>query len=423
MSEIILSDQQMGGVDKAAAWYHTDPAERKPYFVLSGPAGTGKTTTINTLVKKLNIYPRFAAYTGKAALVIQKTTGYQASTIHSLIYDYVTPDKAACEELYNAIHDEENPPTPADKQKMQHDLTELSKPQFVIAEDSALLGTKLLILDEVSMVNQELLDDLLSFEVPIIALGDPGQLPPIDGAGALFKGDPDVLLTEIHRQAAGNPIIQAVTDARNGMPWPASPTYDLNDRFFAFAKYKCDPASMKDICLASDQLITGKNDTRKTVNAKMRGWLGFDVQDPYPQIGERLCCWKNDKEKNLFNGLMVEVVERGELYDTYVELYIRTEIMPEGAEPMKVRALRAYFDSYYDKEAMKRVKWFDRKGNQEFDFGYCITVHKAQGSQWEKVGFLDDGLFKGWRDKAKERRQLVYTAGTRASEHLYCIKD
>ena len=69
-------------------------------------------------------------------------------------------------------------------------------------------------IDECSMVDEELGRDLLSFGKPILVLGDPAQLPPVKGGGFFTETAPDVMLTEIHRQAEGSAIIRASRAAR-----------------------------------------------------------------------------------------------------------------------------------------------------------------------------------------------------------------
>ena len=231
----------------------------------------------------------------------------------------------------------------------------------------------------------------------------------------MFVGTPDVQLEEIFRQAAENPIIKAATMARQGIPWGYH-VEEPDDKRFRNLRFGAmsDPAFKTD-CMDADQVLCGMNKTREDLNVRMRSWLGYDVTNPYPQVGETLCCWKNDKIKGLYNGDQCTVVSAGNVYEDYLELEVRLE---DGGKTVMVKALRALFDKYYDPESMKRVKWFIRKNLQEFDYGYALTVHKSQGSQWDKVLFMDDGLMRGWSAKAKERRQLVYTAVTRAAEKL-----
>ena len=111
-----------------------------------------------------------------------------ARTIHSLIY---RPREAEAE-------------------------SEDSSPTFVLNEDSAAARASLIIIDECSMVDEELGRDLLSFGKQVLVLGDPAQLPPVRGGGFFTDAEPDVMLTEVHRQAADNPIIRMSMTVREG---------------------------------------------------------------------------------------------------------------------------------------------------------------------------------------------------------------
>jgi exodeoxyribonuclease-5 len=124
---------------------------------------------------------------------------------------------------------------------------------------------------------------------------------------------------------------------------------------------------------------------------------------------------KNNAEKQLFNGLMCEVVAVRELLDVSIQLDLKLETDPEGKAPTPVLALRAHFDVYKDPESLKNIPWYLKDGIDEFDFGYAITCHKAQGSQWDKVLIWDD-KFLIW--KKQERKQWLYTAITRAVDSV-----
>lgn len=394
----------LGKADAVLGFGDDDEKAALPVFKLHGYAGTGKTTVIRALLAEWSGTAKFAAYTGKAALVMQRQ-GLPATTIHSLIYKVVPPNKSKCEELFKKIREVGDA---GEKKRLQQELEVEQKVRFDLKtpEESDLGQADLLVLDECSMVNDDMLRDLRTFGVPILALGDPGQLPPIDGSGALVRGVPDAFLTEIHRQAQDNPIIDFATRARSGIPIPAGKKGGSMKCF----RYQLDPK----IFLAVDQILTGKNVTRQDVNRRVRSMRGFS--GTYPQVGEKLICLRNDKVKMIFNGQMGVVTEVGELLTSSIELTIAMEGMP-GSEipPIKVRALRAHFDSYDDKEAIKNVKRWEYADANEFEFGYAITVHKAQGSQWDNVLLWDDG-FLGW--KPIERKQWFYTGITRAAQNI-----
>ena len=101
---------------------------------------------------------------------------------------------------------------------MRQALSQMKKPRFALNPQSDAAHARLIVLDEVSMVGEEMARDLMSFGKPILVLGDPGQLPPINGEGAFTNDAPDVMLTEIHRQAGESAIIRLATMARQGEP-------------------------------------------------------------------------------------------------------------------------------------------------------------------------------------------------------------
>ena len=146
---------------------------------------------------------------------------------------------------------------------MRQALAQMKKPRFALNPQSDAADAKLIVLDEVSMVGEEMARDLMSFGKPILVLGDPGQLPPIKGEGAFTRDAPDVMLTEIHRQAAESAIIRLATMARQGEPIG----FGEYDRCVAkMRKGDVTPAQ----ALRSGQLICGMNATRLQLNNAMR---------------------------------------------------------------------------------------------------------------------------------------------------------
>lgn len=402
MSEITLFPAQLEGKEKVLKWFEGD-TKTTPIFRLFGYAGTGKTTVIREIIKDIKGVVLFAAYTGKAALVMKKN-GLPARTLHSLMYIPILPDK----ELYNELKTNlASAKAAEDREGMKELYDQLRDAQtlsFELNDESLLHKAALLVLDECSMVNDEMLADLLTFNTPILVLGDPGQLPPIHGTGALILAKPDVMFTEIHRQALDNPIINMSFRARTGKPIALG---DYGDSSHIKAtQLTNDKAS------AFDQILTGKNTTRRTWNRKMRKLLGFE--GTYPAIGDKLICLKNQKKLNLFNGLICEVKDIIEEFENFIEMTITTELGNE----VVVRTHRAHFDEYSKPGLVKSLKWWDFRDTEEFDFGYAITVHKSQGSQWDNVGFYDD-KFLSW--KKPERCKWLYTGITRAAENITLI--
>ena len=177
----VWSPQQDAALLAVSAWLKDRNGPQ--VFRLFGWAGTGKSTLAVHLAQDVKTV-KYAAFTGKAALVMRKRGCKGAQTIHSLIYTLVSEKEG--------------------------------EPRFIIDEESAAADADLIVIDEVSMVDEQLGKDLLSFGTKVLVLGDPFQLPPVQGAGFFTTEEPDIMLTEIHRQAADNPIIRLSMSVREG---------------------------------------------------------------------------------------------------------------------------------------------------------------------------------------------------------------
>ena len=228
--EIVLNPQQIEAKDKILNWWKYQK-EEKQYFVLSGYAGTGKTFLAKHIVSNyLNIPEEkiaFVAPTGKAALVLIQRGAYSASTIHSLIYNRV-------EKEY--------------KNEINGKLVKTKRMEFV--KKPSIPKYEIIILDEVSMVEEDIFKDLLSYGIPMICLGDPCQLPPITkDNGALSK--PDFTLTQIVRQSEGNSIIKIATMARNKEKIPTGNYGNV----LVLNKNSISEEQMRKILLGADQIL------------------------------------------------------------------------------------------------------------------------------------------------------------------------
>ncbi len=399
MSEITLYPEQQKAKELALLWleaFKRDPRSTPQIFRVFGYAGTGKTTVIKSFTNEIPGVVLYAAFTGKAALVMQRN-GLPASTIHSLIYMPILPDKKLFFKMKEGFALAQESGDKDMQKEFSDQMREAQSMHFELNDESKLYNAALLVLDECSMVNDEMLQDLLTFGIPILVLGDPGQLPPISGTGALIADKPDVLFTEIHRQALDNPIINLSFKARKGLNIPL-------DDYGESSHIKLRDLT-KEKALAFDQIMVGKNTTRRNWNRRMRGILGYDGM--YPNVGEKLICLKNQKSLGLFNGLLTTVEEIIEEFDDYIEMSLTTELNKK----VIARVHRAHFQEYHQPGLVKSLQWWDFKNTEEFDFGYAITVHKSQGSQWDNTGFYDD-KFLSW--KKSDRCKWLYTGITRA---------
>lgn len=409
-----FSREQQLAIDKVHHWYERSSEQVFHFF---GYAGVGKTTLAKYFADGINGNVLYGAYTGKAAYVLQTKGCEDARTIHSLIYHSREKGKANLirleAELVQMVAEFVSLGIPEKDFHLRNSYAELvaeiarekfhaTQPMFVLNPESDAKDADLIIIDECSMVDAKMGEDLLSFGVPVLVLGDPAQLPPVGGAGYFTENvKPDVMLTEIHRQAAESPIINMATRVRNGEGLPVGKYGDCE---VVASGTKLDPERV----LAFDQILVGRNRTRFATNQKVRRLLG--IEDKYPIVNDRLVCLRNNHELGILNGAIFEVTDVEGIIDGHVHM---TVISEDTQQQVKVHAHEQHFlEGNGD-----NIKWFDKKDAEEFDFGYALTVHKSQGSQWKSVGVFDES----WCFRA-DRNRWLYTAITRAAENLTVVK-
>ncbi|MBR3191620.1 AAA family ATPase [Bosea sp. (in: a-proteobacteria)] len=359
------SPQQDAALAAVADWLKAGSPQ---LFRLFGYAGTGKTTLARHIAEGVDGTVVFAAFTGKAALVLRNKGCEGAQTIHSLIYRSRGVDEES--------------------------------PTFVLNRESTAAKAKLIIIDECSMVDEELGRDLLSFGTPVLVLGDPAQLPPVKGGGFFTEAEPDVMLTEVHRQAADNPIVRMSMIVREGG------RLEVGD--YGASRIIRRAEITPEIVLSADQVLVGLNKTRRLYNARMRQLMGHVAN--VPAVGEKLVCLRNDKSKGLLNGGAWIVQE----LKTSKKGLITMRVTPEddtGGKPVKVSVMPNFFDGTEDE-----VPWELRRHTDEFTFGYALTVHKAQGSQWDNIVMFDEAF--AFRE---HRARWLYTGLTRAAETITVV--
>lgn len=374
-------------------------------FRLFGYAGTGKTTLAQSAVEGVSGRVLYAAFTGKAALVMRRAGCLDAGTIHSLIYHPKDKSQARLRELEEEMEDlGADPEGNHDRlAEIEHQITmergNLKRPAFSLNLASELSEAALLVLDEVSMVGHSVANDLLGFGTPILALGDPFQLPPVGDGGFFTDARPDALLTEVHRQADRSPIVKLATWIRSGKGVPKPGTYGDGDELRVVPR---GSTSIEDL-MQYDQVLVGRNKTRKSVNAQARRHLGYGDHE-FPQPGERVVCLRNDHQAGLLNGSTWTVVECAEVPETGL-LGLVVEDAETGAR-IETPALR---EPFLGEEVPFGAQW----DGAQFDYGYALTVHKAQGSQWDSVYLVDEsGAFR------ENSANWLYTGVTRAQSRL-----
>jgi ATP-dependent exoDNAse (exonuclease V) alpha subunit len=366
----VFTPHQDEALKVVGAWLRANPGQggTPQVFRLFGYAGTGKTTLARHLAQAVDGKVLFAAFTGKAALVMRSKGCERASTIHSLIYK----TRESGEEV----------------------------PSFDLWDDAPASKASLIVIDECSMVDAELGRDLMSFGVPLLVLGDPAQLPPIQGGGFFTDAEPDAMLTEVHRQAVDNPIIRLSMDIRAGR--------NLEPGHYGETEIVTRDTLDAQRVVEANQVLVGRNATRRAYNMRMRQRRGFDGE--MPVTGDKLVCLRNNKRKGLFNGALWQVEEKPSRRRDIIKMRLQPDDSFAG-KGIKVSVRPECFTG-----GIETIEWQLRKRHDEFDYGYVLTVHKAQGSQWEDVVLFDEsGVF------AESRQRWLYTGVTRAAKRLTLV--
>ena len=388
-------------------------------FVLCGYAGTGKTFLIDHAVRALGLTPGksaiFVAPTGKAASVLLRS-GTPAGTVHSLIYT-----------REEDIEVDEN--------------GEVISERFLrfVRKEKIDPEIKLIVVDETSMVSDEVLRDLLSYGVKCLFSGDPAQLPPVGGTNTLLTM-PCVTLTQIVRQEKDNPIVKLASLARAGK---ALPYGSYGESVQVIPKNSLTPAERRQLFLKADQIIVGTNRTRETINREIRSYLGISASAVLPVDGEKLICTLNDWSKtiddkgefHLVNGIIgvCRGVEEGE--DGLAKLDFKADFLDKQVEdlPFDTGIFREgrYYHGYGGKacflqngalvyennrEMLKRFKVRREDTVCRFEFAYAVTCHKAQGSEYDFVVVFDESRI--FDDGAR----WLYTAITRAKKRVVSLR-
>lgn len=398
-----LSAEQDAALKKASEWFRSARrGEASQVFRIFGPAGTGKTSLARYLAEEISGTTLFCAFTGKAAHVLTMA-GCPAATIHSLIYVSRDRSRARLLGLERDLCDLRERGGDAALEAsllraIQAERRALASPCFTLNSESDVKRAALAVVDEGGMIDARLGSDLLSFGIPVLVLGDPAQLPPIHGQGFFNTDSPDVLLTEIHRQARDNPILRLATMAREGR----SPGLGSYGSSRVISRHDMTP----DVALAADQILLGRNATRHKVNQRVRALLGRASE--LPEVGDRLVCLRNNHEVGLLNGGLW-TAKGVEFLDPNVLLEIESEFEGQGDLCVEAHAF-----PFTQEEA---PPYWTRKEAEEFAFGYGLTVHKAQGSQFREVVILDEShVFRG------DRWKWLYTGITRAIESVCIVR-
>ena len=384
-----LTKEQQEGLGIAVYRYKRG----EKYSVIAGYAGTGKSTLVQHIIAALGIPELdvvYCAYTGKATLVLSRKGCKNTSTLHKL--------------LYNARL---NPKTG----------TFYFTPRYRLE-----YPYKIIVVDEVSMLSQEMWQLLLRHDAYVLALGDPGQLGPVksDIDSGLLK-NPHIFLKEIMRQAEGNEIIRLSMAIRAGEP--------LRDYHGSHVKIIPKEELTTGMLTWADTILCAKNETRHKLNAQVRELLG---QGPEPEIGDKIICLKNywevlsAEQTPLVNGTIGYIAEIQKSYNPIIKTDVFIISFEDEIEELYSNIMIDAGLLLKNKSSLTKADYVRLTRNEqtrryipkEFAFGNAITTWKAQGSEWDNVLLFEESF--PWIEE--DHRRYLYTGVTRASEKIVVVK-
>ena len=394
-----LNEKQKNGLTLALQRYKN----KEKYTVIAGYAGAGKSTLVRFIIEELKTYGVketdvcFACFTGKAAQVLLKKGNKNVITLHKLLYKSIPKESGGFVRI----------PNPS-------------------------IPYKIVVVDEVSMAPKTLMDLLFKHDVYVICLGDPFQLPPVDKKEDNHLLDtPHIFLDEIMRQAQESEIIQLSMAIRENRPIEAFQGKEVQ----ILNKEELNTGMLT----WADQILVATNATRVSINTQMRMLLNFGEK---PQDGDKIICLRNywdcfsDNEEPLVNGT-IGILKDSFLTKRYlpsivkstdglshIDLIMGDFISDSGMYFHSLEMDKKMIDTGEFSLDWKTVYQLNRNPKTrdipplEFTYGYAITCHKAQGSEWDKVLVIEE---KFPFDKIEHARWL-YTAVTRSSEKLVLVR-
>ena len=389
---MVLTTKQEEGLRIAVQRYK----DKEPYTCIAGYAGSGKSTLVRFIVDALQVPLNevcYIAYTGKAAQVLRRKGCANAMTAHRLLYRSI----------------------PLENGRFRHIPRKSIEPFQVI------------IVDEVSMLPKRMWETLLAHNKYVIALGDPGQLPPVGGDNNDILEHPHVFLDEIMRQAQENEIIRLTMHIREGKRLEAFSGNDV--RIVPRSEIQKDG-----FLFWADQILCAKNVTRRQFNSIIRQ-VSLHVDDNLPIVGDKVICLRNDWDfvnlsgDALVNGLSGTVNKityvdwQHPSYNPFMEKTPIIDITTDYDENSSFEGIDIDYKLFNEGEPS--INWQNWKKipaiyhPHEFDYGYVITVHKAQGSEWDKVTVFEEYM----KDQSREDfKRWLYTATTRAAKKLIIVR-
>jgi exodeoxyribonuclease-5 len=451
-----LSNDQRVAYDAIMKWI--DGSRRGGVLSLGGYAGTGKSTLVSLVANQIEL-PSFCAFTGKATSVLRRKLGAAGTetclaqrcrydsygeplpisddpfcgTIHQLIY-------AACECLEPEVVEDTDENGKVTKRFIYPEKDENGR--CVLCGGDGWHRRKeldrdysLIIVDEASMVNDAMLADLRGYGVPILAVGDHGQLPPVSGTGSLMK-EPNLRLEQIHRQAAGNPIIELSRLIREESRIPE--TFNGGDTVrFGQLRFVNQLIGERYADASAERLLEmglacHTNKRRIALNDAVRQARGT-VGGPFP-AGEHVICLKNMRAEGgrhpVANGMRGVLQKDAEIKKNHKGEESNTHILGSVAFPedgIEAHTYEMLWEQFRREGTFSSIEDLARETGLHswsqagalFDFGYAMTVHKMQGSSFDDLVVCAE---RGYHMNDEEWKRWLYTSVTRAAKKLTVLR-
>ena len=423
-----LSDEQRSAVDRIESWLDTDGA----FFRLLGVAGVGKSRTASAFGLALaerggNV--AYAAPTAKACEALRSRGARPTATLHRLLYK---PRPKNVERLLEQIRVlrsqlEENPHLAARIRLLEREC----EVEFDLKSVGSLNDVDLLIVDEASMVSSSVGNDLAaSLGGKCLLVGDPLQLPPVQ-ADPFVPDGPSVELREVHRTAKGSGILRLAASLRDDPTCAASRSLLAEVSPDVRVLSPRNPDALLAELDVADAVLCHRNDTRQTLNRIVRerrhdsGALDVTAGDfdAVPLPGDLLVCLKNQETHGFWNGGTAEVLESEVVDDPFgPEKLVSLALDYDGRRTDALVPIGHFLGTYDASKDVPPAKMHARRYQKgrvsAFAYGYALTVHKAQGSEYDRVLVVNDHT----RLSGDEYRRWLYTAITRAKEQVSLVR-
>jgi len=369
--------------------------EGRKRFVISGKGGTGKSYILTLMVQISDIFSiswNACCYTGKGTNVLRERGVRNVSTVHGMMY---IPKINAKGQLVD----------------------------FTKKED---LGYSLVFVDEFSMLDEDLIKDLESYNIPVIYFGDSFQLPPVGRDCSYLEPFVNVELDEVVRQAEGSSIVKWANYIRDKNKVPYN-ICDVNEvgKFIVLSQ-KYDGELIDKLKLTVDQMIVGTNKLRDSLNREYRY---RENKEGLLCINEKLIVLKNNKNLGFYNGQ---------------DIIINNILSEEFKDTMGIRCITIVTDDGYEINistecihdyTLNPNKLYTKKKPKDYiepvfvDYGYAKSCYKMQGSESDSVLIFSSSMW--WMNMARDGKteekawehfcRGIYTSVSRSKKECYFV--